>query len=98
MRRAAVLTHPAVAECAVIGAPDDARGMVVKAFVVLRDGVGGTPDVARAIQEHVKAEIAPYKYPREIAFMEALPRTESGKLQRFRLRRGGAGGCADAEI
>ena len=67
------------------------RGVVVKAFVVLRDGVGGTPDVARAIQDHVKAEIAPYKYPREIEFVETLPRTESGKLQRFRLRQRGSG-------
>ncbi len=99
---AAVLTHPAVAECAVIGAPDEARGMVVKAFIVLRDGVGGTPDVARAIQDYVKAEIAPYKYPREIEFVGALPRTESGKLQRFRLRQlvpgAPAGGGAEAEI
>ena len=93
---AAVLMHPAVAECAVIGAPDDARGMVVKAFVVLRDGIGATADVARAIQEHVKAEIAPYKYPREVAFVEALPRTESGKLQRFRLRERGPGVGADS--
>ena len=83
---AAVLTHPAVAECAVIGIADEARGSVVKAFVVLHPAHQAAPDMARAIQDHVKAEIAPYKYPRLVEFCAALPKTESGKLQRFRLR------------
>ena len=76
-------SHPDVAECAVIGVPDEARGTVVKAFIVLH--AGAAPD-ARALQDWVKAEIAPYKYPRAIEFRDALPRTETGKLQRFRLR------------
>ena len=81
-----VLQHPDVAECAVVGVPDEARGMVVKAFVVLRGEREAGPEAARAIQDWVKAEIAPYKYPRLIEFVSALPRTETGKLQRFRLR------------
>ncbi len=81
-----LLTHPAVAECGVIGQPDAARGMVVKAFVVLKDGHAGDAAMVQALQEHVKQNIAPYKYPREIEFMSALPRTETGKLQRFKLR------------
>ncbi len=83
---AAVLTHPAVAECAVVGAPDEERGTVVKAFVVLRAAFEPTPALVRAIQDHVKADIAPYKYPRAVEFVDELPKTESGKLQRFRLR------------
>ncbi len=83
---AAVLTHPAVAECAVVGAADAERGMVVKAFVVLHAAFAATPELGKAIQDHVKAEIAPYKYPRAIEFVPELPKTESGKLQRFRLR------------
>jgi 2-aminobenzoate-CoA ligase len=82
----ALLKHPAVAECGVIGKPDEERGMVVKAFCVLKPGQQGDAQMVRALQEHVKATIAPYKYPREIEFVTALPRTETGKLQRFRLR------------
>ncbi|MBL8287870.1 MAG: AMP-binding protein [Rubrivivax sp.] len=84
----ALLLHPAVAECGVIGRPDEARGMVVKAFVVLRPGHAGDAAMVSELQEFVKKTIAPYKYPREIAFRDSLPRTETGKLQRFRLREG----------
>lgn len=83
---AALLLHPAVAECGVVGAPDEARGMVVKAFVVLKPGFEAGDALARALQDFVKQTIAPYKYPREIAFRSSLPRTETGKLQRFRLK------------
>jgi len=83
---AALLTHPAVAECGVVGAPDDGRGAVVKAYVVLRSGVSPSADLTKALQDHVKAEIAPYKYPRIIEYVDALPRTQTGKLQRFQLR------------
>ena len=83
-----LLTHPAVAECGVVGLPDEARGMRIKAFVVLKPGHTGDAAMVKALQEHVKQTIAPYKYPREIEFMTALPRTETGKLQRFRLRQG----------
>jgi 2-aminobenzoate-CoA ligase len=82
----ALLTHPAVAECGVIGLPDEERGMVVKAFVVLKSGHAGDEAMVKALQDHVKATIAPYKYPRQVQFMSALPRTETGKLQRFKLR------------
>jgi 2-aminobenzoate-CoA ligase len=84
---AALLTHPAVAECGVVGAPDDERGMVVKAYVVLHAGHEPGPNLTKALQEHVKAEIAPYKYPRLIEYVDSLPRTQTGKLQRFELRR-----------
>lgn len=82
----ALLKHPAVAECGVIGKPDDERGMIVKAFCVLKPGHMGDQAMVKALQEHVKSIIAPYKYPREIEFVASLPRTETGKLQRFKLR------------
>ncbi|HEY6966155.1 MAG TPA: AMP-binding protein [Burkholderiales bacterium] len=82
----ALLSHPAVAECAVIGEPDEKRGMVVKAFVVLKGDFPASDEIKKELQEHVKRNIAPYKYPREIEFAAALPRTETGKLQRFKLR------------
>ncbi|MGB2200843.1 MAG: AMP-binding protein [Pseudooceanicola atlanticus] len=86
---AALLSHPAVAECAVVGQPDEDRGSIVEAHVVLApDHIPGEKTV-KALQEHVKATIAPYKYPRSVKFVEALPKTESGKIQRFRLKNEG---------
>jgi 2-aminobenzoate-CoA ligase len=82
----ALLMHPAVAECGVIGAPDEQRGEIAKAFVVLKPGQVGNAALAHELQEFVKHTIAPYKYPRAIEFAASLPRTETGKLQRFRLR------------
>jgi len=83
---AALLGHPDVLECGVVGLPDAARTMLVTAYVILRDGLTGDPDKARELQDHVKATIAPYKYPRRIEFVTELPRTNTGKLQRYRLR------------
>jgi 2-aminobenzoate-CoA ligase len=83
---AVLLDHPGVGECAVIGAPDAARGQIVKAFVVPREPERADAALVKALQDFVKAQIAPYKYPREIEFVAALPRTETGKVQRFRLR------------
>jgi 2-aminobenzoate-CoA ligase len=83
---AALLSHPAVAECGVVGAPDEARGMIVKAYVILAGGACGDAELTTALQEHVKREIAPYKYPRAIEYVEALPKTETGKLRRYALR------------
>ena len=83
---AALLSHPAVAECAVVGQPDDERGTIVEAHVVVAEGHTPGPALIKALQEHVKAAIAPYKYPRSVKFTEALPKTESGKIQRFRLK------------
>ena len=82
----AVLLHDAVAECAVVGVPDEERGQCVKAFVVLNPSFTASHELARQIQDHVKRNIAPYKYPRLVEFRSSLPRTETGKLQRFRLR------------
>ncbi len=82
----ALLKHPAVAECGVIGLPDEARGMIVKAFVVLKPGHEAGEAMVKTLQDHVKAMLAPFKYPRQIQFVGSLPRTETGKLQRFKLR------------
>jgi 2-aminobenzoate-CoA ligase len=81
-----LLAHPDVAECGVVGVPDEARGQLVKAFVVLRPGADGGDAKVRELQDLVKGKIAPYKYPRAVEFVPALPRTNTGKLQRFRLR------------
>lgn len=83
---AALLSHPAVAECGVVAQPDPERGALVKAYVVLKPGQAGDAALTRALQDHVKAEIAPYKYPRAIEYVTALPRTDTGKLRRFELR------------
>lgn len=83
----ALLRHEAVAECGVVGAPCDERGQLVKAFVVLKPGYTPSDELVAAMQTFVKASIAPYKYPRAIEFVAALPRTETGKLQRFALRK-----------
>lgn len=84
---AALLTHPAVRECGVVGTPDPERGMLVTAHVVLHEDFRADDAMAKALQEHVKAGIAPYKYPRRVIFAASLPRTGTGKLQRFALRR-----------
>ena len=94
---AALMAHEAVKECAVVGAPDPHRGTIVKAFVVLREPAADGDALAAELQDFVKLRIAPYKYPRAIDFVAALPRTETGKVQRFRLRqqeldRAGEGG------
>jgi 2-aminobenzoate-CoA ligase len=84
----ALLLHEAVAECGVIGVADEQRGQIVKAFVVLKPGHAGDAAMAKTLQDFVKATVAPYKYPRAIEFRDSLPRTETGKLQRFKLRSG----------
>ena len=83
---AALLTHEAVLECAVTGLPDDERGQIVAAFVVLKPEFAADGETALRLQEHVKATLAPYKYPRVVRFLEALPKTQTGKIQRFRLK------------
>lgn len=87
---AALLAHVEVAECAVIGVADEARGQIVQAHVVLKAGSVADEMMTKRLQDHVKAMIAPYKYPRSIVFIEALPKTQTGKIQRFRLRSGDA--------
>jgi 2-aminobenzoate-CoA ligase len=82
----ALLGHPDVLECAVVGVPRADRGMIVQAFVVLRDGVAGDEAKAAELQEFTKKSIAPYKYPRVVEFVGELPKTISGKIQRYRLR------------
>jgi len=89
---AALLAHPEVMECAVIGAPDQDRGQIVEAHVVLAEGVAADAATALRLQEHAKATIAPYKYPRRVVFATALPKTATGKIQRFRLKAGGGAG------
>ena len=84
---AALLAHEKVAECAVIGVADDARGQIVEAHVVLAEGLDGSELLVKELQDFVKAAIAPYKYPRSVVFTEALPKTQTGKIQRFRLRK-----------
>jgi 2-aminobenzoate-CoA ligase len=93
---ATLLTHPAVAECGVVGAPDEARGMIVKAYVVLMPGITADAALATDLQDHVKREIAPYKYPRAIEFVAQLPKTETGKLKRFALRQMAQAGATTA--
>jgi len=83
---AALLAHEDVAECAVVAAPDVERGQIVEAHVVLMPGVGRDAETIKRLQDHVKATIAPYKYPRSVKFVDALPKTQTGKVQRFQLR------------
>ncbi|OYU47589.1 MAG: 2-aminobenzoate-CoA ligase [Rhizobiales bacterium PAR1] len=84
---ASLLAHPAVAECGVVGAPDAERGMIVRAYIILREGIAPNAATTKMLQDHVKADIAPFKYPRDIQYVTALPKTQTGKLQRFELRR-----------
>ena len=101
----ALVAHPAVAEAAAVAAPDEERGAVVRAVVVLRDGARPSPELARELQEHVKRETAPYKYPRIVDFARELPKTASGKVKRAQLRRelgraarsSASSACADRE-
>ena len=87
----ALLKHPAVKDCGVVGAPDSKRGHIIKAYIVLRNPGDACDELVKELQDFVKGEIAPYKYPRAIAFWDALPRTQTGKVQRFKLRKDAAG-------
>jgi benzoate-CoA ligase len=82
----AIQSHPAVLECAVVGCEDDTRLTKPMAFVVLKDGHTGSPDVAAELQRHARARLAPYKYPRWVQFVGELPKTATGKIQRYKLR------------
>lgn len=90
----ALLTHAAVAECGVVGCPDEERGQIVKAYVILRPGHTGDATMTKTLQDHVKATVAPYKYPRAIEYVTELPKTQTGKLQRFELRKKAAEGAS----
>lgn len=83
---AALLLHTDVRECAVVGIPDNDRGQIVEAHIVLNEGVVADDTTRKRLQDHVKAAIAPYKYPRSVKFIDALPKTQTGKIQRFRLK------------
>jgi acyl-coenzyme A synthetase/AMP-(fatty) acid ligase len=82
----ALKEHPAVAESAVVASPDEMRGEIVKAFIILAPGYTASPELASELQDHVKKVTAPYKYPREIEFVDSLPKTISGKIRRVELR------------
>ena len=82
----ALLMHDAVSECAVVGQPCEERGTIVAAYVVLKQPMLAGPEMVRELQDFVKLTIAPYKYPRAVHFTDALPKTQTGKIQRFRLR------------
>jgi 2-aminobenzoate-CoA ligase len=82
----ALMEHEAVSECAVVASPDEERGNIVKAFVVPGEGIEGGEELVEELQAFVKGRIAPYKYPRAIEFIDELPKTQTGKVQRFRLR------------
>jgi 2-aminobenzoate-CoA ligase len=81
-----LLTHDDIAECAVVGLPDESRGMLVCAYIVLKDSTKASDELTKSIQQWFKEVAAPYKYPREIRYVDVLPKTETGKIQRFKLK------------